>query len=125
MVFVWRGDAEDVAVAGDMIGMRREEPMNRLEGTDLWWWETQLDPHARISYLFYPDLQPTVDPSHDRVVTATILGPDMNWKRDEPVQMSWFAMPEWPGLSAERERTSSQGQGRDRRVDRPTLGAGG
>lgn len=110
VVFVWRGDAEDVAVAGDMIGMRREEPMNRLEGTDLWWWETQLDPHARISYLFYPDLQPTVDPSHDRVVTATILGPDMNWKRDEPVQMSWFAMPEWPGLSAEKNEPQAKGR---------------
>jgi outer membrane protein assembly factor BamB len=100
VTFLFRGEAEDVAVAGDMIGMRREEPMHRLAGTDLWWWQTELDPRARISYLFYPDLEPTVDPSHDRIVTATILGPDMNWKREESVRMSWFAMPGWPGHAA-------------------------
>ena len=37
VVFLWHGEARDVAVAGDMIGMRREERMFRLEGTDLWW----------------------------------------------------------------------------------------
>ena len=31
VVFLWRGDAQDVAVAGDMIGIRREEAMRRLE----------------------------------------------------------------------------------------------
>ncbi|MDX1645045.1 MAG: PQQ-binding-like beta-propeller repeat protein, partial [Thermoanaerobaculia bacterium] len=111
VVFVWRGEAEDVAVAGDMIGMRLEEPMHRLEGTDLWWWKTEIDPRARMSYLFFADLEPTVDPSHDRVVTSTILGPDMNWQREEPVEMSWFAMPEWPGL-AERPTEEPGARGR-------------
>ena len=97
VVFLWRGPAEDVAIAGDMIGMRREEPMRRLEGTELWWWATELDRHARISYMFIPDFEPTTDPSHDRVVTATVLGPDMNWRRGEGARMSWFAMPDWPG----------------------------
>lgn len=100
VVFLWRGAAEDVAIGGDMIGMRREEPMRRLEGTDLWWWSTELDRHARISYLFFVDEAPTVDPSHDRRTRSTVLGPDMNWNRGAELAMSWFAMPEWPGLAA-------------------------
>jgi enterochelin esterase family protein len=107
VTFLWRGDAEDVAIAGDMIGMRREEPMRRLEGTVLWWWETRIDRRAGLSYLFYPDYTPATDPSHDRVVTSTVLGPDMNWFRGVPVEMSWFAMPEWPGLSIERPEPAS------------------
>ncbi len=98
-LFLWRGDADDVAVAGDMIGMRREEPMRRLAGTDLWWWETELDQRARVSYLFFVDDRPTLDPAHARTVWSTVLGPDMNWQRGERLEMSWFAMPEWPGLS--------------------------
>lgn len=101
VVFVWRGDAKDLAVAGDMIGMRREEPMHRLPVTDLWWWATELDRRARISYFFYVDNEATVDPSHDRRAETQVLGVDRNWNRTgEPVRMSWFAMPEWPGLRA-------------------------
>ncbi len=113
VVFLWRGEAEDLAIAGDMIGMRTEEPMQRLEGTDLWWWATEIDPRARISYLFYVDYEPTVDPTHDRVVESAVLGPDMNWRREEGVQMSWFAMPQWPGhrlaRQASLEETGSTG----------------
>ena len=97
VVFAWRGPAKDVAIGGDMIGMRREEPMSRLEGTDLWWWSTELDRRARISYLFFVDYEPAVDSTHSRTMTSTILGPDMNWNRGESLKMSWFAMPEWPG----------------------------
>jgi len=100
VVFLWRGEADDVAVAGEMIGMRREEPMNRLEGTDLWWWACELGRQARISYVFIVDDELRLDPSHERVATSTILGTDMNWNRGEPFDWSWFAMPEWPGLES-------------------------
>jgi outer membrane protein assembly factor BamB len=110
VTFLWHGDHDDVAIAGDMIGMRREEPMHRLAGTDLWWWETEIDRRARASYLFYPDYSPQTDPSHERKVTSTVLGPDMNWNRGVPVEMSWFAMPEWPGLSIERSESTAHGR---------------
>ncbi len=97
VLFLWRGDAGDVAIAGDMIGMRREAPMHRLPGTALWWWQTELDRHARISYVFLADDVPVADPSHPRRETSTVLGPDMNWRRGETLDLSWFAMPEWPG----------------------------
>ena len=97
VLFLWRGEAEDVAVAGDMLGIRREEAMHRLAGTDLWWWETRLDRRARVHYLFFVDNEPTVDPSHWRRTRSTILGPDLNWQGDEILDMSWLAMPDWPG----------------------------
>ncbi|MGI9647453.1 MAG: PQQ-binding-like beta-propeller repeat protein, partial [Acidimicrobiia bacterium] len=100
VTFLFRG-GEDVAIAGEMIGMRREEPMIPLEGTDLWWWSAEIDRRARMSYLFFVGDEPHVDNSHDRHTTSTILGPDMNWFRGTPLEMSWFAMPEWPGLSIE------------------------
>lgn len=97
VTFVYRGRGEDVAVAGDMIGMRREEPMHRLAETDLWWWSATLHPRARISYTFLVDNEAQPDPSHTRRVASTVLGPDLNWQRGAGLTMSWFAMPDWPG----------------------------
>jgi hypothetical protein len=34
VVFLYRGDATDVGIATDLIGMRREDPMRRGPGTD-------------------------------------------------------------------------------------------
>jgi outer membrane protein assembly factor BamB len=116
VVFLWRGDAQDVALAGDMIGMRREERMHRLEGTDLWWWATELDRRARMSYLFFVDYAPRLDPSHDRRAMSTVLGPDMNWNRGEPMEVSWFAMPDWPGRMAGSAGAPEKG-GRVERID--------
>jgi len=114
VVFLWHGEAKDVAIGGDMIGMRREEPMQRLAGTNLWWWTTKLDRRARISYLFFVDYQPATDPTHQRTTSSTILGPDMNWFRGEAVEMSWFAMPEWPGLGIATTTTTAAAAARGR-----------
>jgi hypothetical protein len=43
-------------------------------------------------------------------VLSTVLGPDMNWFRGVPVEMSWFAMPEWPGLSITRSEPTARGR---------------
>ncbi|MEM9557864.1 MAG: PQQ-binding-like beta-propeller repeat protein [Acidobacteriota bacterium] len=77
VLFLWRGAAGDVAIAGDMLGIRREEVMHRLEGTDLWWWQTRLDRRSRISYQFFVDDEPTVDPSHLRRTHSTIPRPGL------------------------------------------------
>jgi outer membrane protein assembly factor BamB len=51
--FVYRGEATDMAISGDMIGSLREVPMQRLEGTDVYYYSTQLEPDAQILYRFY------------------------------------------------------------------------
>ncbi len=50
-----------------------------------------------MSYVFLVDNEPAVDPAHSRRVAATVLGPDLNWQRGQGLQMSWLAMPDWPG----------------------------
>ncbi len=116
VLFLWQGDAEEVGIAGDMFGFRYDEAMRRLEGTDLWWWQTELDRRGRFNYVFFPDYQPALDPLNPRTVESTAMGPDLNHRDETALQMSWFAMPDWPGNrtaapSPPRDSESLQGAG--------------
>lgn len=51
--FVYRGEATDMAIGGDMIGSLREVPMQRVQGTDIFYYSTQLEPDAQILYRFF------------------------------------------------------------------------
>lgn len=96
VTFVWRGEAEDVGVGGDMIGVRAEEAMERIPGTDLWWFAATVPPTSRFNYAYLVDYGPAVlDPSNPRSVESTIYGPDMNMARPDSTVMSWLGMPGW------------------------------
>ena len=61
--WVTRGEADDVGIVGDMIGFRREDPMTRLDGTDVFYYSTRLEPDAAVTYGFIPDYgEPVPDP---------------------------------------------------------------
>ncbi len=65
--FVYRGKATDVAIVGDMIGDRREDPMLRLADTDLFYYSTRLEPDASVTYGFVVDYEkPIADPRNPR-----------------------------------------------------------
>ena len=96
VLFLWRGEADDVGIGGDMIGARRDEPMTRVEGTDLWWFVSRIDPGTRLSYVFFVDYQPALDPGNPRRVQGTLVGPNMD-SREGGLEMSWFATPPWKG----------------------------
>ena len=66
--FVYRGEAEDVGIVGDMIGYRREDPMNRVAGTDLFYYSMMLEPNAAVDYGFLPDFagEPVADPRNEQ-----------------------------------------------------------
>jgi len=82
--FVYRGDAEDVGIVGDMIGFRREDPMIRLDGTDLFYYSTRLEPDAAVAYGFIPNYgEPVADPLNPRAAES-VFG-----------DVSWLAMPAW------------------------------
>ncbi len=53
--FLYRGDAEDVGIVGDMIGFRREDPMTRVPDTNLFYYSTRLEPDAAVYYGFLVD----------------------------------------------------------------------
>lgn len=82
--FVYRGDAEDVGIVGDMIGFRREDPMTRVDGTDLFYYSTRLEPDAASTYGFIPSFgDPVADPLNSRPGNG-LFG-----------EVSWFSMPAW------------------------------
>jgi enterochelin esterase-like enzyme len=86
VVFVWRGAADTVALMGDMNGWRPEEalPLQRLEGSDLWYLPATFESDARIDYLFWINgREARLDPLNPRQV-MTPTGP-----------RSVLAMPEY------------------------------
>jgi enterochelin esterase-like enzyme/outer membrane protein assembly factor BamB len=55
--FVYRGREKDVGLVSDLIGGRTDRPMNRVEGTDFFYFSAELEPDARISYGFLKDFE--------------------------------------------------------------------
>jgi enterochelin esterase-like enzyme len=85
VVFLYRGPAKDVGFTGDLLGIRREDPMQKVPGTDLFYYEARVEPGSRVSYQFVPDYgDPVPDPRNPRRVPA---GPKE--------EASSLAMPGW------------------------------
>lgn len=83
--FVYRGDADEVSVTGDHTGRRFDQPMRRIEGTDLFYHTARLDADARITYHYTLNLQRVVpDPHNPRQIRSLFFG-----------RASWFGMPRW------------------------------
>ena len=55
VTFLFRGEHEDVAIAGSMIDGSRAERLQRIEGTDLWHRSYRIEPGARWEYRFQVD----------------------------------------------------------------------
>lgn len=61
--FLYRGEVGDVSIIGDHIGFRREDPMTRVPGTDIFVSSTRLEPDVAIYYGFLVDYgDPAADP---------------------------------------------------------------
>lgn len=58
--FISRDKATDMAIVGDITGYRVEQPMNRIEGTDLFYYSTYLEPDARVFYRFTKDFEENI-----------------------------------------------------------------
>lgn len=83
--FLYRGPAEDIAVTGDHVSFGREEPMQRISGTDLFYYATTLEPDARINYRFLKNYDEIIADPHNNRTTVD--------RRGKP--LSWMAMPGW------------------------------
>ena len=92
VVFLYRGSADDMALSGDLVGERREDPMARVPGTDLFWYATRLEPDARVSYEYVRNFEERiVDPRNPRKVT----GMRFTAKGPEKIEISSLTMPAW------------------------------
>lgn len=83
--FVHRSEAEDVGIVGDMIGFRREDPMQHVAGTDLFHYSMRLEPDAAVAYGFIEDYadEAIPDPRNPRGMEG-LFG-----------EVSFFSMPAW------------------------------
>jgi enterochelin esterase family protein len=69
--FIYRGEAEDVAITGSMTEFRAEEPMRRIAGTELFYRSYAIEPGARWEYRFNVDFEhPQLDPLNPRRAPA-------------------------------------------------------
>jgi outer membrane protein assembly factor BamB len=50
--FIFRGEVDDLMVLGNMEPWEREQPMHRIEGTDLYYRSVDLEPGGRFEYAF-------------------------------------------------------------------------
>ncbi|MCZ6508537.1 MAG: PQQ-binding-like beta-propeller repeat protein [Acidobacteria bacterium] len=53
--FLYRGEVEDLALAGSWLDADKAQPMHRIEGTDLYFRTVRLEPGARYEYRFQID----------------------------------------------------------------------
>ncbi|HKY31188.1 MAG TPA: PQQ-binding-like beta-propeller repeat protein [Candidatus Polarisedimenticolia bacterium] len=98
--FLYRGEAKDVGIVGDMIGFRREDPMTRVPGTDLFHYSARLEPDAAVHYGFIVDYgKPVADPRNPRPGKG-LFG-----------DVSWMSMPAWRPPAYETEAPKEK-QGR-------------
>lgn len=94
--FVYRGPENDVAVAGDMFGARQERPMHRVPDTDLFYFSMNIEPDARLNYVFMCDYKTITDPKNSRTTSTTLVNEEMEMSfSGAELPMSWFAMPKW------------------------------
>ena len=94
--FIYRGKADDMAVAGDVIGARQERVMIRVAGTDLFYYSTPLEPDARVNYVFIKNYEQILDPLNTRKTTTKVYKQEMEMSfGGDPMEMSWVAMPDW------------------------------
>jgi enterochelin esterase-like enzyme len=85
VIFLFRGEVQDVAIAGDLQGAQREEQMKRIAGTDLYYHIGHLEPDARIHYRFVKNYEELIaDPLNPRQTKDRRGG-----------ALSWMAMPGW------------------------------
>lgn len=86
--FVWRGQAEDVGLSGDIAPNNEELGLANLEGTDLWVRSRQLDPAGQYGYSFSVGFgQPGPDPRNPYSIENGFGS------------TSELRMPDWPPAS--------------------------
>lgn len=112
--FIYRGDHNDVALAGDFFGARQEKQMLNLEGTDLFYYTMPLEPDQRANYCYLINFKPTLDPLNQRKMTSTMYAGEMEFAvrlpQEKPLDMSWFAMPEWKNPTYLEDQDSLKGR---------------
>ena len=91
--FLIQGDYKDVAVASDLFGLRQERRMQKVDGTNLFYFGVKVPEATRVSYVYFADFKPIADPNNDRQVVSTGIAGEMEPMfrgPSTPLTFSWF-----------------------------------
>ncbi len=99
--FVYHGDAEDMAIVGDIIEGRHQEPMRQLSGTRLFYYTAEVAPDAAIKYQFVKDFETVLDERNPNRVEAVLFGLE---------EYSWLKMPGYETPAFLDEPTGPRGR---------------
>ena len=80
--FVYHGAGKDISMSSDLFGDRYDRPLNRIEGTQLFYYSSHLEPSARLPYGFIRDFD-------------EFLGDPRNPQKQEGSKMALVSMPDW------------------------------
>ena len=71
-IFIYQGGTINVQLVGDMNQWANGTPimMEKVNGTDFWWYRAAYEPDARLDYRFVVDGQEQVDPRNPRFVPS-------------------------------------------------------
>ena len=83
--FIYRGEAEELAIMNEQIGNRMDHPMHRVADTDFFYYSTQLEPDARIGYRFLRNTSELINDSLNSDVVAY----------SPRTKLSRLTMPKW------------------------------
>ncbi len=80
--FVYHGPGKDISMSSDLFGRRYDRPLNRIEGTQFFYYSTRLEPDARLPYGFIRDFDESLgDPRNPHKVGGS--------------EMALLSMPDW------------------------------
>lgn len=68
--FLWRGDAHEVGIVGDMNNWGEPLAMERVSGSDFWWVSAEFEPNARLDYLIQTNESQSLDQYNPRTVNS-------------------------------------------------------
>ncbi len=83
--FIYRGEAEELAIMNEQIGNRMDHPMHRVADTDFYYYSTKLEADARIGYRFLKNTSEMVNDTLNSDLVAS----------SPRTKLSRLTMPRW------------------------------
>jgi enterochelin esterase-like enzyme/outer membrane protein assembly factor BamB len=80
--FVYHGPGKDISMSSDLFGERFDRPLNRIEGTQFFYYSSRLESDARLPYGFIRDFD-------------EFLGDPANPAKVEGSKVALVSMPDW------------------------------
>jgi enterochelin esterase-like enzyme/outer membrane protein assembly factor BamB len=91
--FIYHGPGKDISMSSDLFGRRYDRPLNRIEGTQFFYYSTRLEADARLPYGFVRDFDVS-------------LGDPANPLKADGADMALVSMPDWKGPDFLKEQAA-------------------